>query len=293
MRRYGCGVLAAGFVIGMTLSSGAQTQSPAPGTDASATGTSAAGGGRRGQYAGMGRAMGEVTAVAGNTVTLKAEDGTTTQVITTDNTRVVKDRGPVKVSDLHPGDGLMAVGNLDGGTKTLHAAMIFAEDAAQVKAMRDNLGKTYITGRVTAIDLDNAKMTVERADHVAQTIGFDEGTSFKRAVRGGGGPRGEAGPGDGGAGTGRGPGNGMGMGGMAVDGGIDRAFTNGESITLADVKVGDYVAATGTVKAGTFVPVHFVDSPPGARRARSGAGPGGAGAAGAPAAGTPPGPGER
>jgi hypothetical protein len=264
------------------------------------------GGGRRGQYAGMGRVMGEVMAVNGNTLTVKAEDGSTVQVVATDNTRVMKERGPVKLSDLHAGDGLMAVGNLDAATKTLHAGIVMAEDAAQVKAMRENLGKTYITGRVTAIDLDNAKMTVERTDHTSQTIGFDETTSFKRAVRGGSGSGGPGGNGSGGegsgpgSGAGRGPGSGgafggggMGMGAMALNGGIDRAFSNGESITLADIKVGDFVAGTGAVKGGTFVPVHLLDSPPGQRRQRSGTTPGSQGQGAPGGSGTAnPGPGE-
>ena len=58
--------------------------------------------------------------------------------------------------------------------------MVVATDAATLKALKDNLGKTYIAGKVTAIDVDNAKMTVERPDKVTQTIGFDETTSFKR-----------------------------------------------------------------------------------------------------------------
>ncbi len=159
-----------------------QPASPAP-SQGQTQDASGGQGGRRGQYAGMGRVAGEVTAVSGNNLTVKAEDGSTVTVVATDNTRVMKDRGPVKVSDLHVGDGLIAVGNLDAPNHTLHAAMVMAEDAAQMKAMRENLGKTYITGRVTAIDLDNAKMTLERPDHVSQTIGFDESTSFKRAVR--------------------------------------------------------------------------------------------------------------
>lgn len=233
-------------------------------------------GARRGQFAGMQRVGGEVTAVNGGTLTIKAEDGHTVQIVTTDNTRVMKDRGPVRVSDLHPGDGLMAFGNLDAPNHTLHAAMVMAEDAAQIKAMRENLGKTYIAGRVTAVNLDDAKMTVERGDHVAQTIGFDEGTSFKRAVRGerngaNGAGNGGAG-GNGGGGGGRG-GFGGGMGLMA-DGGaaLERAFANGESITLADIKVGDNVVGTGSVKAGTFVPVHLIDSPPRPHHQQNGTG---------------------
>ena len=151
-----------------------------------------------GQFAGMQRVNGEVTAVTGATITIKTEDGVTMQVVTTDNTRVMKGRGlpgqggaglgapgqggqgqrgfdpnPVKVSDLKVGDGLMAAGNLDAPNKTLHAAFVVATDAATIKALKDNLGKTYIAGKVTAIDLDDAKMTIERQDHVSQTIAFD------------------------------------------------------------------------------------------------------------------------
>lgn len=250
-------------------------------------------GGRRGQFAGMARAAGEITAVAGNTLTVKAEDGTTVQVVTTDNTRVMKDRATVKISELHPGDGLMAVGNLDPATHTLHAAMVMAEDAAQVKAMRENLGKTYITGRVTAVDLDDAQMTVERPDHVTQTIGFDETTSFRRAVRGerpagtnGSTPGAGSGNGYGRAGGyGGGMGRGMGMGDPTAA--IDRGFANGESITLADIKPGDFIVATGSVKGGQFVPTRLLDSPAGQRRQRQNETP----AAGATPPAGQPGPG--
>jgi len=170
----------------------------------------------------------------------------------------MKGRGvTVKIADLKVGDGVMAAGVLDEPKKTLHAAIVFATDAAQVKAMRENLGKTYIVGKVTAIDLDNAKMTVERPDHVAQTIGFDETTSFQRGGRGG---------------VGRmGGGGGMAEGAAPAEG--------GESITLADIKVGDMVRGTGSVKGGMFVPTQLVVGTPGqGRRRGSGAAVPGAGA---------------
>jgi predicted RNA-binding protein len=217
----------------------------------------------RGQFAGMQRVVGEVSAVSGSTLTVKTEDGASMQILTTDNTRVMKGRGvTVKVADLKPGDGVTAAGNLDAPNKTLHAAIVFAVDAADVKKLKDNLGKTYITGKVTAIDLDNAKMTLERPDHVVQTIGFDETTSFKR----GRGMRGGV----------------MGMGagaGPADSAGAD----SGESITLADIKVGDNVGGQGSVKNGTFVPTQLMVSTPGqGGRRRSGTGtvPGGAAGAG-------------
>lgn len=243
------------------------------------------GGGQGGPFASMPRVAGEVVSVSGANVTVKAEDGSTMTVVTTDNTRIMKGRGgaggrgggmpggaggpgggagagmgggmaggmnggmpeTIKASDLKPGDGITAIGNLDAPTKTLHAAMVIAVDASVVKAMRDNLGKTYITGRVTAIDLDNAKLTIERPDHVAQTIGLDESTSFRKGRMGRMGGGGQA-PG---AGAGSGAGTGAGT------------AEAGESITLADVKVGDQVVGQGEVKGGTFVPKQLVVMTPG------------------------------
>ncbi len=194
--------------------------------------------GGRGQFAGMQRVAGEVTAVSGATLTVKTEDNGLMQIVTTDNTRVMKGRGvTVKVADLKVGDGVTAAGMLDAPNKTLHAAVVFAMDAAQVKEMKENLGKTYIVGRVTAIDLDDAKMTVERPDHVSQTIGFDETTSFRkggRGVRMGGAP------------------------GAAGGGAVATGDTGGESITLADITVGENVRGTGSVKGGVFVPTELV-----------------------------------
>lgn len=200
------------------------------------------GGGGRGQFAGMQRVQGEVTAVAGSTLTIKGEDGTSFQVVTTDNTRVMKGRGvTVKVADLKVGDGVMAAGNLDAPNKTLHAAMVFATDAAELKKMRENLGKTYIAGKVTAIDVDNAKMTVMRPDGVSQTIGFDETTSFKRGRLGRGG----------------------GFGGGGDVAAANAPAATGESITLADIKIGDNVGGTGSVKNGVFVPTQLTAATPG------------------------------
>jgi predicted RNA-binding protein len=220
--------------------------------------------GERGQFAGMARTAGELTAIAPNKLTLKTEDGSIMQVVTTDNTRLMKGRGQsVKLADLKVGDGVTAAGNLDAPNKTLHAALVFVVDAEQVKQFKDNLGKTYIAGKVTAIDLDDAKMTVERGDHVSQTISFDETTSFKRGGRVNMGAFGGFGGERGGAAAGTPP----------------PAMSGGESITLADIKVGDTVGGQGSVKNGVFVPTLLtVANPPGAGgqgRRRPGGGAGG------------------
>lgn len=215
--------------------------------------------GGRGQFAGMQRVGGEVTAVSGATVTVKAEDGATYQIVTTDNTRLMKGRGvPLKLTDLKPGDGVMAMGNLDAPNKTLHAAVLFATDGAQLREQRANLGKTFIMGKVTAIDLDSAKMTIERPDNVSQTIGFDESTSFRRGGRGG---------------------MGMAGAGAAPAPGAPAAAESGESITLADVKVGDNVRGTGSLKNGVFVPTQLVVMAPGQGRGQGRGRRGGEGSA--------------
>ncbi len=231
---------------------------------------------------GMGRVSGMVTAVSGDAVTVKSEDGTVYQVTTTVNTRVMKgvagDRQPaaLKVSELKVGDGVMAAGNMDAPKKTLHAMFVVATDAEQVKKLRENLGKTYIQGKVTAIDADNLKMTVLRGDGASQTIGLDETTSFKRGARRMRG--GESGGAGGGAGLGAGAGSGWG-GGPGAEG--------GESITLADVKVGDNVVGTGSLKAGVFVPGQLMVMAPRPPRAAGAAGRSGSPQSGSPQTGPP------
>lgn len=235
----------------------------------------------RGQFAGGQMVRGTVTAVATDHLTLKTDAGDEYQVAISANTRLNKDRQPVKVTDVKVGDTVGAMGVLDAPTKTVHALGVFVVDAEQVKKMRENLGKTYIAGKVTAIDLDGLKLTLMRADNVSQVIAVDEGTSFRRGGRmmmsmmNGTGPVDGAGPG--------GPGRGQNTGGGPA---------GGESITFADIKVGDMVAGPGALKNGVFVPTQLGVSDPSQQRrqrSRSADAPDGAGAT-APKPSASPGP---
>jgi Domain of unknown function (DUF5666) len=205
---------------------------------------------------------GTVTAAAADHLTVTTEGGDTYQVIVTTNTRVMKQRQPVKLADVHAGDGVGAMGEIDPATKTVHAAAVFVVDAAQVKKAREEMGKSYISGKVTAIDALN--LTIQRPDGVSQTIAVDESTSFRKGTR----RMGMAMRGDPVA-VGPGAGGGRGQGGEP-----------GESITLADVKVGDRVFGPGSVKAGVFVPTQLVvvDAASMGRRRAQGAGEDGAAA---------------
>jgi hypothetical protein len=212
----------------------------------------------RGQFAGGQMVRGTVTAVSSDHLTVKTDAGDVYQVTISANTRLTKDRQPVKAADIKVGDSVGAMGVLDAPTKTVHALGVFVVDAEQVKKMRENLGKTYIAGKVTAIDLDSLKLTVQRSDNVSQVIAVDEGTSFRRGGRmmmsmmNGTGPVDGSGPGRP-AGAGAGAGTGAGAGG-------------GESITLADIKVGDMVAGPGALKNGVFVPTQLGVSDPSQQR---------------------------
>ncbi len=228
-----------------------------------------------GAFAGGQMVRGTITAVAADRLTVKTEEGEVYQVTVTDNTRLMKARQPVKVAEIKVGDGVGAMGVLDAPTKTVHAAMVMVIDAEEVKKAREGMGKIYIIGKVTAID--EVKLTILRTDGVSQVIEVDEGTSFKR----------------GGRGAMMMNGGGMGMmprqGGDAPAGGT-RPGGGGESITLADVKVGDMVGGQGAVKHGVFVPTELGVMDPAARRRRpnaDGSAPAAAPAAGGAAAAPP------
>jgi hypothetical protein len=211
-----------------------------------------------GGFGGGQRVEGTVTAATADKVTIQTDAGDTYVVTVSGTTRLIRDRQPIKASDVKVGDGVTAVGAVDATAKTVQATMMMDVDAATMKQAKEGLGKTYITGTITAIDADNLKLTVMRADKVSQVIGVDDGTSFQRGARGGNGAAAAASPAP-------------------------------ESITLADVKVGDTIVATGGLKGGVFVPAKMGVSEPGAGGGRRRGGAATEGQTGAPAAPvTPP-----
>ena len=235
--------------------------------------------GSGGGFGGGQRVEGTVTAVAGNKVTIQTDAGDTYTVTVSGDARVMRDRQPIKASDVKVGDGVTAVGTVDATAKTVQATMVMDVDAATVKKAKEDMGKTYITGKITAIDADNLKLTVMRTDNVSQVIAVDEGTSFQKGARGITVP---SMMGGGGFGGGRGAGGGNGA--AAVPAPV-------ESITLADIKVGDTVVATGGLKGGVFVPVKMGvssgDAAAGGGRRRGGAAGGQTGTPNGTQTGTP------
>ncbi|MGC2498627.1 MAG: DUF5666 domain-containing protein, partial [Acidobacteriaceae bacterium] len=182
-------------------------------------------------------AHGTVTAISGNNLTIKDEQGQVYTVETSPNTHFRKDREESKISDIHVGDTIVAAGNLDDQAKTVGAVFVVVltpEQAARMEQMRAEFGKTWTAGKVTAIQ--DLTLTLERPDKVSQTVTVDENTTFRKGGRG-----------------------------------------NAEDITFPDIKVGDMVNARGALQSGKFLATSVVVMPPrqpGQGRFRQGGGPG-------------------
>lgn len=193
---------------------------------------------------------GAVTSTANGQITVKTDKGEAYRVVLTDNTKIMKDRQPLKLGMIRPGDNIGAMGVLDLPAKTVHAVFVMVVDAEQVKRAREGLGKVYIVGRVTAID--ELKLTIMRPDNVSQVIEVDESTSFRKGGRQMASAISGVGP----------------AGSWNVNGGVPEPAAPTESITLGDIRIGDSVMGKGVLKGGTFVPSQLAVADPSTRQHR-------------------------
>jgi hypothetical protein len=175
------------------------------------------GGGRGGMGGGMGQGrgvMGTVTQVAADHYTIKTDAGETYTVHYSANTRIVKQtaqgrgqgqgqgqgrgRGEgeggqggrgggnppetIKPTDIKVGDAIAAMGEIDATAKTVGAVMVAQLDperARQMREMEANYGKTWLMGKITAVD--GVKVTLMgTVDNAAHSFVADENTSFRK-----------------------------------------------------------------------------------------------------------------
>jgi hypothetical protein len=192
------------------------TGAPTP-QNGSQGGAQGGGYGRRGGGGGfgggmMGRGvMGTVTEVAADHYTVKTETGETYAVHLSANTRIVRQpagmRGPggggggqgggggygrggnggnppqeIKATDIKVGDVISAMGDIDATAKSVGATRIMQLDPDTAKRMQEmeaNFGKTWLQGKVTAID--GTKITLTGAlDNASHTVVADENTAFRK-----------------------------------------------------------------------------------------------------------------
>jgi len=173
---------------------------------------------------------GTVTAVSGDNITVKTENGEIYKIETGVNTHFRKQRDQIKISDIHVGDMVAAGGDKDDKAKTIGAVFVMVIDKEQYEKARAEFGKTWTAGAIQSIE--DTKIIIKRPDNVTQTIVVDENTSFRKRR---------------------------------------------DSITLADIKVGDNVSARGSLQNGNFLATVLAVGGPG--------GPGGPGGFGGPGGG--------
>jgi preprotein translocase subunit YajC len=205
------------FAVTLAFGSTAFTQdAPAPAAGQSQPDQAGQRGGGRGwgggRGAGMGSGvMGTVTEVAGDHVTVKNETGETWTINYSVNTRIMKQPprpanagstgdaagggqgqgrgmgmgGPptaIKASEIKVGDTIMAGGEKNDAAKSVGAVGIMVLDPERAKQMREmqaNYGKTWLMGRVTAIN--EATVTIEGGPgNASHTFMADENTTFRR-----------------------------------------------------------------------------------------------------------------
>lgn len=130
------------------------------------------GGGRRGPGV-----AGTITAISGNAITVKTQNGNTTQVDTTDQTRFRKDRQDVKLTDFKVGDTVFVRGE-KGSDGSVKAEMVAVLPAGMQNNFREGMGKNFIMGEIKAIN--GTQIEIARPDGQTQTIAVDENTSFKK-----------------------------------------------------------------------------------------------------------------
>ncbi|MGD1108165.1 MAG: DUF5666 domain-containing protein [Terracidiphilus sp.] len=88
----------------------------------------------------------------------------------------------IKSSDIKIGDAIAVMGNIDATAKSAAATRIAQLDPAvvqQIRAMQADFGKTWLMGKVTAID--GTKITLIGAiDNAPHTVVADENTAFRK-----------------------------------------------------------------------------------------------------------------
>jgi Domain of unknown function (DUF5666) len=204
------------FGLALTVAASAQNATTAPqapaqgqgGQGQGGQGQRGGGGGRGGWGGGMGRGtMGTVTEVAADHFTIKTDTGETYTIHYSANTRILKQQAraegggqrggggeggagggggnppqSIKPTDIKVGDAIAAMGEVDATAKSVGATMVMQIDPERAKQMREmqaNYGKTWIMGKVTAID--GVKVTLMgNVDNAAHSFVADENTTFRK-----------------------------------------------------------------------------------------------------------------
>jgi len=148
---------------------------PPPGMEAGAGGPH----GPEGRGARFRGNFGTITAIQADAMTLKGRDGETITVKLNDKTEYVKERTPIKLTDLKIGDRVIVAGDPAADrVVTARRVILPPSREAMMARMKEAMGKTIIAGEVKAVD--GTKLTIARPDNETQVIQLDENTSLRK-----------------------------------------------------------------------------------------------------------------
>jgi hypothetical protein len=159
-------------------------------------------------------AIGQITAIQGDTFTVIRPDGTKVTVKLTGKTEFRKDRQPAKQADFKVGDFVMVRGE-ENADHSITTELLAGRSTGGGGpgggpgggVFFGEMGKDFVAGEVKS--LDPPKVTLQRPDNVTQTVELNEETSLRRGR---------------------------------------------ESITMADIQPGDHLVMHGALQNGVFVP---------------------------------------
>jgi hypothetical protein len=204
-------VFAIAFSLALATAAYAQDGNSAPPPSQDNGGGNGQRGGRGGYGGGMGAGrgmMGTVTEVAPDHYVVKNEAGESYTVHFSANTRIFKQaagqrgggqgqggqgqgggmgRGgnppqQIKATDIKVGDVIMAMGEVDATAKSVGAMIIAQVDPERVRQMQEmaaNYGKTWLSGKVTAVDGVKV-LLMGNVDNMAHSFVADENTTFRK-----------------------------------------------------------------------------------------------------------------
>jgi hypothetical protein len=182
------------FGLALTLAASAQDANQRGGNDGRA-----GQGGWGGGMGGGGGITGTVTEAAADHYTIKTDAGETYTIHFSVNTRILKQtiqrRGPgeggnrepsapqiLKPSDIKVGDAVGVMGEVDAAAKSVGAVVIAQLDperARQMRELRTNYGKTWLQGKVTAINETRVTL-LGMIDNATHAFVADENTTFRK-----------------------------------------------------------------------------------------------------------------
>jgi hypothetical protein len=155
-----------------------------------------------GGFGAGGGVTGTVTEVAADHYIIKTDAGESYTIHISANTRIMKQTMPrrgegaegrsgfgggtlpesLKPSDIKVGDVVAALGSVDAASKSV-AAMVVGEidpeRARQIREMQANYGKTWLQGKVTAIN-ETTVTLMGSVDSAAHAFIVDENTAFRK-----------------------------------------------------------------------------------------------------------------